>query len=69
MNLTKNASCPTSYYMKERKLNFIAVFADKSVTTTEKQKQITVIHNRLKKRDTFCIVTVINVKTQNNTWT
>ena len=44
MNLTKNTSCrPTNYHMKdikERKLNFIAVFADKSVTATEKQNKL-----------------------------
>jgi hypothetical protein len=36
----KNASFPANYDIKERKLDFIAVFVDKSVTATEKQNKL-----------------------------
>ena len=59
MNLTKNASFAANYHIKERKLNFNAVFTDKSVTMHyRKTKQVTIDHNRLhkRKRNTFCIM-------------
>jgi hypothetical protein len=40
MNLTKNLSFPKNYHIKERKVNSISVFADKSVTATEKQNKL-----------------------------
>jgi hypothetical protein len=64
VNQTKNAAFATNYHIKQRKLNFVAIFAHNLVTATEK---FTENYNRLQKRKVLvfllyvlgsCIVTL-----------
>ena len=47
VNLTKNVAFVTNYHMKQRKLNFVAIFLLNLVTATKK-------HDNLQKISTDC---------------
>jgi hypothetical protein len=40
VNLTKKVAFATNYHMKQRKLNFVAIFAHNLVTAIEKQNNL-----------------------------